>query len=301
MRVLVTGGAGFIGSHLTDYLVSEKHEVVILDNFTRGHREYLAKSLSDVTVIDGDIRDRDALSQVMKGIDVVFHLAAQSNVVGAVKDIEYSFSTNVVGTFEVLRAASNAGVRRLVFSSSREVYGEAVKLPVGEKAPLNAKNAYGASKIAGELYCPIFRSEAFEVNVLRFANVYGPRDRGRVIPIFLDNAAAGTPFKIFGGGQLIDFVWIETVVATLCRAAFGPVLPGPVNVGSGKGTSLQKLAEEVIRITGTSSRIEIAPARSYETERFVADIAEGERLLSFTPPDDPLFGLSRMLTASIKA
>ena len=193
-----------------------------------------------------------------------------------------------------MRAAKQAGVRRLVFASSREVYGDADSLPVAENAPLQAKNAYGASKVAGELYCRVFAAAGLEVNILRFANVYGPGDRDRVIPLFLESALTGQPLRINGGRQVIDFVWVDTVVEALEAAAFGPLLPGPVNIGSGKGTTLSELVARVLEVTGSHSTVEMLPARSFETVKFVADIDLAERLLGIVRREDPLFGLARM-------
>lgn len=292
MHILVTGGAGFIGTHLVESLLAEGQEVSVLDNLSRGRISDTGKRFR---FVQGDIRDRETVKKAMTGVDTLFHLAAQSNVVGAMTDLDYSFTTNVCGTFEVLRAAQEAGVRRVVFTSSREVYGDAAVLPVSEDAPLRAKNAYGASKVAGELYCRVFGAAEMEVNVLRLANVYGPGDRDRVIPSFLENAAHGRSLRINGGQQVIDFVWIGTVVTALRAAAFGPVLPGPINIGSGEGTTLMELAETIRALTGTKVDIEMAPSRSFETVKFIADVRQAERLLGVARQDDPLFGLSAMV------
>ena len=160
MRVLVTGGAGFLGSHLVDAVVAAGDEVIILDNLYRGSAANIDAHLRSgaVTFIEGDIRDYTAVLEAAAGVDVVYHLAAQSNVIGALEDTDYSFTTNVAGTYNVLKAAACAGVRRLVFSSSREVYGEPDSIPVPESAPLTAKYPYGASKIAGEAYCRVWES-----------------------------------------------------------------------------------------------------------------------------------------------
>ena len=138
-----------------------------------------------------------------------------------------------------------------------------------------------------------------EVNVLRLANVYGPGDRDRVIPIFLENAAQGRPLRINGGQQVIDFVWVATVVTALRAAAIGPVLPGPVNIGSGEGTTLMELAEKVLALTGAKVDIEMGASRSFETVKFVADVCQAERLLGIARNDTPLFGLSAMLPAVV--
>src|SRR5688572_31537165 len=153
MRVIVTGGAGFIGSHLVDRLVRDRvGEIVVIDNLARGRWEHLAAHADDPAVrrVEGDVRDAGLLMAEFEGASVVYHLAAQSNVMGAVTDVGYSFTTNVAGTFHVLEAARARGVGRVVFTSSREVYGDAEALPVDEGHRLDAKNAYGASKAAGE-------------------------------------------------------------------------------------------------------------------------------------------------------
>lgn len=296
MRILITGGAGFIGSHLTEALARNPlHEILVLDNLRRGSGENLSACADKVYFLEGDIRDRGVLREVMQGVSVVFHLAAQANVLGTEADQQYAFTTNVAGTVELLSVAREAGVRRVVFTSSREVYGEALELPVSESAPLLPKNAYGAGKAAAEHYCRVFANQGLEVSILRLANVYGPRDRDRVIPIFLDKALRNEPLVLYGGEQVLDFVWIGTVADALSRAACGPSLPGPLNVGSGTGTSLKDLARRIVEITGSRSRIEIAAARSIETVRFVADVTLARRKLQLAVPPDPLFALSRLL------
>jgi UDP-glucose 4-epimerase len=219
----------------------------------------------------------------MDGIGLVYHLAAQANVLGAVADIDYSFTTNVAGTFEVLSAARECRVRRVVFASSREVYGEAPALPVPESAPINPGNAYGASKAAGELYCRVFMESGMEVVVFRLANVYGPGDAGRVIPLFVANALSGRPLVIYGEKKILDFVWIGDVVDSLVIASDAPVAGQTINIGSGEGTGLADLARRVLQLTGSRSAIEFAGARKAETDRFVADIRLAESLLNYRP------------------
>jgi nucleoside-diphosphate-sugar epimerase len=298
MHILVTGGAGFIGSHLVDRLMHDGDApLVVLDNGHRGSWKKLAAHHNNprVRMVTGDIRDRALLREVSAGADTIYHLAAQSNVMGAVSDISYSFETNVAGTFNVLEAARAAGVRRVVFSSSREVYGEVEHLPVAEDQPLAAKNAYGASKATGEMYCRVFGATyGLEVAVLRLANVYGPRDSGRVIPLWLDAVAAGRDLTVYGGQQVIDFVWVEQVVEALVRAAAAPVAGRAINIGSGQGTPIMALAERIIALAGATVALDRQPARSVEVPRFVADVSLMRALLGIEPPDDPLFALDRL-------
>jgi len=297
VKALVTGGAGFLGSHLVDALVAAGDEVIVLDNLRRGalaniHRHLCSKH---VTFIEGDIRDYSAILEAATGVDVVYHLAAQSNVIGAITDTDYSFTTNVVGTYNVLKGAAQAGVRRLVFASSREVYGEPESIPVPESAPLDAKNVYGASKVAGEAYCHVWQSTTgLECQILRFANIYGPRDRDRVIPIWLERASRGQPLELYGGEQVIDFVWVGTAVRALLAAA-GSQLSDPINVGSGTGVTLPHLGHRILEETGSASKLKILPARPVEVVRFVADVGRMRRVLGLTPEPDALAHLSECL------
>jgi UDP-glucose 4-epimerase len=167
-------------------------------------------------------------------------------------------------------------------------------LPVREDAALSAKNLYGASKVAAEAYCGAFASKGLAVNILRFANVYGPRDTERVIPLWLDRAERGLDLEIYGGRQIIDFVSVETAVEALLRAGEMD-LGQPVNVGSGQGTSLPSLAQRILDLTRGTSRIAYLPAREDEVVGFVADVAAMRRFLAVEPPADPLAHLPRLV------
>lgn len=299
MKVLVTGGAGFIGSHLVDRLVADGIEkVAIYDNLFRGRRENVAHHLGNprVTFLEADVRGYDRLIEAMRDADVVYHLGAQSNVMGAVTDTDYSFATNVVGTYNVLKAARETGTGRVVFSSSREVYGEPRYTPVDEDHPIGSKNTYGASKVAGEMYCRVFHN-LFDVQtaVLRLANVYGSRDFDRVIPIWLGRARRGLDLEVYGGKQVIDFVWIDLVVEALVRASTYDIVGQPVNVGSGKGTAILDLAQCILESVDTTSQISMQPARSAEVVRFVAQVDRMRALLGLEPPADPLAYLPSMV------
>lgn len=297
-RTLVTGGAGFIGGHLVDRLVHDRHDVIVLDNMRRGRASTLEQHLraGDIGLVEGDIRDAGLLANVMRGVETVYHLAAQSNVMGAIDDAEYSFTSNALGTFNVLRAAVDAGAARVVFTSSREVYGESGYVPVDEDHPLAAKNPYGASKVAGEAYARTFaHCHGLDVAVLRLANVYGPGDRDRVIPLWLDAAAAGRDLNVYGGGQVLDFVWVGTVIDALTLAG-EEGLPAPTNIGSGVGTSILELARRIIEVTSSRSQIARVPARGAEVTRFVADTTR-MRTLGIEPDADPLAHLPALADA----
>lgn len=296
-RVVVTGGAGFIGSHLVARLVARGDDVVVLDNMKRGQRARVEEHIKTgrARLVEGDIRQFDALPPLMREREVVFHLAAQSNVMGAVDDPDYSITTNVLGTFNVLRAAGEAGVGRVVFTSSREVYGDPRDLPVAEDHPLLPKNPYGASKVAGEAYCSTFAAtHGLRVDVVRLANVYGPGDSDRVIPLWLKAAREGRDLTVYGGEQVIDFLWVGTAVDVLLGAAERG-LPGPVNVGSGVGTRILALAERVLDVAGARGKSNVVrvPAREVEVAKFVADIRL-MRSLGWEPEVDPIGHLAEI-------
>ncbi len=289
MTALVTGGAGFIGSHLVEALIARGEDVVALDNFYRARRSAIP---ARCRLIEGDIRDERTVFEAVRGVDTVYHLAAQSNVMGAIADVDYSFTVNVAGTFNVLKQAARAGVPRVVFSSSREVYGEPRSLPVAETATTEPKNLYGASKVAGEAYCRAWQALGdVDVQVLRLANVYGPGDRDRVIPLWLARAAGNEPLELFGGRQVLDFIWIGVVVECLLAAASCPV-SSPINVGSGRGIELVELARRVCAVTGSRSAIRLLPAREAEVVRFAADTCRMQEHLGVPPPSDPLAHLA---------
>lgn len=293
MKILITGGAGYIGSRLGCRLAGD-HEVVLLDNLRRGTRA----AAQGLVLVEGDVRDAGLLREVSQDCEVVFHLAAESAVMSAAADPEYCFETNVAGTFRVLRAAQAAGVKRVVFSSSREVYGECAALPVAESAALAPCNVYGSSKAAAEMCCSSFRKAGLEVAVVRLSNVYGPGDQGRVIPLFVGQAVRGFPLTLFGAQQVMDFVWIDTVVDSLVRLGLGAYVEGPLNVGSGKGTTIVDLARRVVAEAESASLVEVVDQRQGEVMRFVADTAAAEREIGLAVPGDALFGLREVILAA---
>lgn len=292
MKILVTGGAGFIGSHLVDRLVQNgQDEIVIFDNLTRGKLENISQHRHNPQVhfIQGDLREFSQVEEAVKGCQLIYHLGGQTNVMRAVQDVDYSFNSNVLGTYHILKAARQQREALLVFSSSREVYGEPRHLPVDESHPTDSKNTYGVSKISAELYCRVYR-ELYNLQtvILRITNVYGPRDYGRVIPIWIQRARAGLPLQIFGGQQVIDFIPVDLAVEALLRAAQRPHLAEPINIASGKGTPILDLARTILDLTNSPSQLQLEPPRSAEVVRFVARVERMHTQLELPPPEDSL-------------
>jgi UDP-glucose 4-epimerase len=301
MQVVVTGGAGFIGSHLVDALLERTGDsVVVLDNLRRGRMSHLAAHCGNprFRFVSGDVRDPALLAEAFRDSEIVYHLAAQANVMGAVSEPRYTFESNVVGTFNVLDAAVQCGVRRVVFTSSREAYGEPSSVPVSEDAALTAKNTYGASKVAAEAYCRTFANVfGIEAVILRFANVYGPRDADRIIPKWIDDALQGRALEVHSGRQVIDFVWVGVAVEALLRAQTADAAEFPVNVGSGVGTPIGELAARILEVTDSRSRMLVTPERGAEVRRFIADVSRLRRHLGIEPGDDPLDHLQQLVGA----
>lgn len=261
-KQLVIGGAGFIGSHLVEELLAgDVAEVVIFDNFTAGKPEHLAGALNDsrCRLVEGncDIRDANALAQAMQGMDGVFHLAALW-LLHCRDHPREAFEVNIGGTFNVLEACVQAGIKRLVFSSSASVYGDAEELPMTEKHPFNNRNFYGATKISGEAMCRAFHDRhGLDYVGLRYMNVYGPRQDlqkayAGVIPSLLQRVAAGEPPVINGDGtQAYDFVHVNDVARANRLAMEAPVTDEFVNVGTGVQTTIQELADLLLAEIGS--------------------------------------------------
>jgi UDP-glucose 4-epimerase len=272
LKYLVTGGAGFIGSHLCEALAADGHGVTALDNLYRGRRSNLRSGR--VRFVRGDIRSPRTVEAAMRGVDVVYHLASQATVMSSVEDPDYTVSTNITGTFNVAQSAARRGARLLI-ASSREVYGDALRLPVREDHPLLPKNLSGASKVASEAVCRgLASARGLRWTAFRLSNVYGPRDFGRVIPRFIRSALNDEEMVLFGGDQVIDFIWVGDAVKYMRAAERSDRSEGlALNVGSGRASTLAELARAIREEAGSRSKVRREPARPMEVRRFQADMA----------------------------
>lgn len=282
MRVLVTGGAGFIGSHLVERLLAGGHEVRVLDDLSSGRNQRLLEGLG-VALTVGDVADPEAVARAVEGCDTVCHLAAVASVAASVERPLETLRANLVGTVTVLEGAVAAGVGRVVYASSAAVYGQTQELPLREEVKPMPLSPYAADKLAGEHYLGHYhRTGLLRGHAFRFFNVYGPRQDPRspysgVISVFTDRAAAGQPLVLHGDGlQTRDFVYVADVVDVLARAAEGEGDDGddlPVtNVGRGVSVSVRELAEAVGAALGRRATVEFGPARTGDVRHSRADV-----------------------------
>jgi len=302
-RVLVTGGAGFIGSHLTEALVGQGSEVIVLDNLASGNEANLAAVTGNLRFIRGDIRDRAVLEEATAGCDTVFHLAAVVSVPLTTRDPLGSAAVNETGSLQVLEASRSAGVRRVVFASSSAVYGDDPVLPKREDMAPKPLTPYAVQKLAVEyhqkVYTTLFGVEGVS---LRFFNVYGPRQDPNspysgVISIFMNRALSGIPPVIYGDGrQTRDFVFVGDVVQALISAGSSASAPGRVfNVGTGRSVSINDLWRTIAGIAGSASRPGYGPPRPGDVPHSLSSIESARAHLSFAPGVDLETGLARTL------
>jgi UDP-glucose 4-epimerase len=300
---LVTGGAGFIGSHLVEALTAAGRRVRVLDDFSTGRRENFAGIIPAPEIIDGDAADAAAVSRAVHGADVVFHLAARASVQFSVEDPLGSHRACATGALQVLDAARRAGVCRVVYAGSASAYG----LPAGdvqtEAEPLRALSPYAAAKLAGEFYCQSFAATyGLETVVLRFFNIFGPRQRADspysgVIALFADAMLKGKTLRVHGDGlQSRDFTYVGDVVQALTKAADTPGISGRTyNVGTGRGTSVLDLVAALNRLLGTQAKPEHGAARAGDIRHSRADISAIRRDLGYEPAFTFEEGLRRTL------
>ncbi len=305
-RVLVIGGAGFIGSHVVDELVKEDvKEIIVYDNFCRGTLDNLKEALKDPRVkvfeIGGDVCQTDILSSAMKGVDGVFHLAA----LWLLQCHEYpraAFDVNIRGTFNVLEACVNHGVKRLVYSSSASVYGDAVEIPMTEEHPFNNKTFYGATKVAGEQMCRAFHHR-YGLNYvgLRYMNVYGARQdyKGTYIAVImkiLDRIDQGLPPIVYGdGSQAYDFIYVSDVGRANVCSLKSDAVDRFYNIGMGIQTTIKELTELIIEITGSDLKIQYEASGMTFVQNRIGSTNKAESEIDFKATTGLREGLEKLI------
>lgn len=292
MKVLVTGGAGFIGSHLVDRLVNDSYSVRVLDDLSTGKLSNIGAHLKSgrVEFINGDIRDALVVKESLVGVDVVVHLAAQISVTFSIANPELTFDVNLSGTLNLLRSCVDVSVGKFVFVSSCAVYGDPEIQPVTEDAKTNPISPYAESKLIGERCCLGFHERGLLRSVvLRFFNVYGARqsmnDYSGVITRFISRARSNEPLIIYGdGSQTRDFVNVHDIVAAIIASMNKADAEGEiVHIGSGKATSINELAKTILELAGVHLGISYQPPRAGDIKDSLADISKAKRILGYEP------------------
>lgn len=302
---MITGGAGFIGSHIVDLLVQRQADVVVLDNYIRGRQENLshARSVRDIQIVDGDIRDRALLARLMRGVDVVYHQAAL-RITQCAAEPRQALEVMFDGSFNVLEAAVEAGVKKVIAASSASVYGLATGFPTPEtQHPYDNRTLYGAGKLALEGLLRAFNEMyGLPYVAFRYFNAYGPRMdiHGRYTEVmirWMERIESDQPPIIFGDGtQTMDFIYVEDIARANILAAETPVSDEVFNVASGKETSLKQLAVLLMRLMGKQMDIQYEPERKVNpVPRRLGDPNKAEQMLNFRSETDLEEGLGRLI------
>jgi len=289
MKYLITGGAGFIGSHLTRALLQQGADVRILDNFSSGKLENL-KGL-DVEIIEGDLRDAPCVTEAVRGVNIIFHEAAFVSVPESMEKPQECFDVNIIGTSILLESARKAGVQRAIIASSAAVYGDSATMPLVENTPLRQLSPYAVSKRVDEMYAELYtRSFGFEVTALRYFNVYGSRQRpdstyAAAVPIFIRRMLDNKPITIFGdGGQSRDLINVRDVVQANLLASRHPAAPGQIfNVCTGVETRLLDLLDILYKIFPNAPKHVHAEPRAGDIYRSIGTPGKAMKVLQFKP------------------
>jgi UDP-glucose 4-epimerase len=266
MKILVTGGSGFIGSHIAEHYQGKAEEIRVLDNLRTGYRRNLDGL--DCTFIEGSVTDRELVRKAVQGVDYIFHLAALVSVPESMAKPGECVDINVHGLLNVLEEASAAGVKKLVFASSAAVYGDNPTVPKLESMLPEPKSPYAITKLDGEYYLGMFQSEGrLETAAIRFFNVFGPRQDPKgayaaAVPIFIEKAIKGEDITVFGDGeQTRDFIYVKDIVGALTFAAETPGVTGVFNAGYGGQITINRLAGQLVANAGSASKVLHAPER----------------------------------------
>lgn len=303
MNCLVTGGAGFIGSNLTRTLLDQGHDVRILDNFSTGKRENLGPMSDRIDLVEGDLRSYHIVREAVTDMEVVFHQGALPSVPRSVRDPITTNQVNVEGTLNLLDAARQNGVRRVVYASSSSIYGENPELPKHEGITPGPISPYAVAKLAGEKYCQVFsRTYGLETVCLRYFNVFGPgqdpaSQYAAVIPLFITAFLEGGRITVYGDGeQSRDFTFIDNVIHANLRAAEAPDADGEVfNVACGERTSLNEIIASLRSLTGLDIEVIHGPDRAGDVKHSCASIEKAKSLLGYEPLVKADDGLRRSL------
>jgi len=294
-NIVITGGAGFIGSHLVEALSNKGFSITVIDNFSRGDKNTVMPYLNDIDLVETSILNEKKIERYIQKSDAIFHLSALSRVIPSIKNPKLCYQSNISGTEIIARLCSKYD-KKIIFSSSREVYGNAKKLPVSELSPLIPENPYGASKLASEAIIRAYsRTHGLTYQILRLANVYGSQDFDRVIPTFIERGIQGQNIFIYGGEQIIDFVYIDDVINAFILCLQKKNDNEIVNIGSGSGTNLKSLAESIIEILSSNSKIIYKKKRRGEIDQFVADISYAKKVFGWTPETSLKTGLEKLI------
>jgi nucleoside-diphosphate-sugar epimerase len=288
---LVTGGAGFIGSHIVRRLLKDGRQVRVLDDFSSGKRENLAEAAGRIELVEGDVCDVPTVARCMKGVEWVFHLAARASVPRSVEQPRPAHEVNVTGTLNLLIAARDARVRRFVYSASSSAYGDTPTLPKREDMRAQPLSPYAASKLAAEHYCACWTHVyGLQTIALRYFNVFGPRQDptstyAAVIPAFVSRMLRGQRPVIYGDGeQSRDFCFIDNVVSANLLATEAPEVHGEVvNIACGDRTTLNQIVADINKLLGTSIMPEYQPPRAGDVRHSLADISAARQLIGYEP------------------
>lgn len=289
MRILVTGGAGFLGSHICDKYLNEGNTVVCLDNFLSGNLNNIRHMIGNrnFKLMNGDVRDKETVDEAVRDSDYVFHLAAQIHVDRSIIDPKLTYDINVLGTLNVLEAARKHDTKRVLFASTSEVYGSALQVPMTEDHPLNAPHPYGASKIAGDRMCLSYiQTYDMDIAITRLFNMYGPRQKdngyGSVISLFANRVLNNMPPIIYGDGeQTRDYTYVTDAVAAYDLALKrAQRFDAPINFGTGQEVKINDLANMIIKLYGKESTLKPVHThgRPGEVQRLIADATRAKAL-----------------------
>jgi nucleoside-diphosphate-sugar epimerase len=306
---LVTGGAGFIGSHLVDALVAAGWRTRVLDDFSSGREENLVASGAAVELVRGSLCDSEILAHALRGIEVVFHQGAVPSVPRSIAEPLLTHEVNASGTLRVLEAARHAGVRRVVYAASSSAYGDAAVLPKVETLPADPRSPYALQKWAGETYCRLYTElYGLETVALRYFNVFGPRQNpeseyAAVVPRFVVACLRGEPPVVYGDGeQTRDFTFVEDAVrANLLAAEAAGAAGQVVNVAGGRRVSLNQLLGEIGDVCGVSLRARYEPPRAGDVRDSLADLGRAGSLLGYEPRTTLREGLIRTIESLRKS